>query len=98
MLDEPIRAEWSQRQLEMASLRGGLVINPVIYAELSMAFARIEELEAVLADGGFEIQDLPREALFLAGKVSLEYRRRSRTAVKCKRWRISMVTAGSRTD
>jgi hypothetical protein len=69
-----------------------------VYAELSMAFARIEELEAVLADGGFEIQDLPREALFLAGKVSLEYRRRSRTAVKCKRWRISMVTAGSRTD
>jgi predicted nucleic acid-binding protein len=54
----------------------------VIYTELSMAFARIEELEAVIADGGFELQEVPREALFLAGKVFLDYRRRSRAAVK----------------
>ena len=82
VLDDPTWADWSQRQLEMASLKGPLVINPVIYAELSMAFARIEELEAVIADGGFELQEVPREALFLAGKVFLEYRRRSRAAVK----------------
>jgi predicted nucleic acid-binding protein len=66
----------------MASLRGRLVINPVIYTELSMAFARVEEVEAVLVEGGFELQELPREALFLAGKVFLEYRRRSRARVK----------------
>jgi hypothetical protein len=82
VLDDPTWADWSERQLEMASLRGGLVINSVIYTELSMAFARIEELEAVLADGGFELQEVPREALFLAGKVFLDYRRRSRAAVK----------------
>jgi hypothetical protein len=82
VLDDPTWAGWSQRRLEMASLQGGLVINPVIYAELSMAFKRIEELESVLAEGGFQLQELPREALFLAGKAFLDYRRRSRSAVK----------------
>ena len=82
VLNDPTWADWSERQLEMACLTGPLIINLVIYAELSMAFARIEELEAVLADGGFELQEVPREALFLAGKVFLEYRRRSRAAAK----------------
>ena len=82
VLDDLTWADWSQRQLEIASLKGPLIINPVIYTELSMAFARIEELEAVLAEGGFALQEIPREALFLAGKVFLEYRRRSRAAVK----------------
>jgi predicted nucleic acid-binding protein len=63
-------------------LRAPLAINPVIYAELSKAFARIEELEAVVADGGLEVEEIPREALFLAGKVYLGYRQRSRSAVK----------------
>lgn len=82
VLDDPTWAEWSLRQLEMASLKGMLVINPVIYTELSMAFARIEELESVLAEGGLALHELPREALFLAGKAFLEYRRRSRTTVR----------------
>jgi predicted nucleic acid-binding protein len=82
VLDDPTWGQWSQRQLEMASLRGRLVINPVIYTELSMAFARIEEVEAVMVEGGFELHEIPREALFLAGKVFLEYRRRSRARVK----------------
>ena len=82
VLDDPTWGDWSQRQLEMASLRGALLVNPVIYTELSMAFARIEELEAVLAEGGFELHEIPREALFLAGKAFLEYRKRSRAAVK----------------
>ena len=46
-----------------------------------MAFARIEELEAVVTDGGLEVEEIPREALFLAGKVYLGYRQRSRSAV-----------------
>ena len=82
VLDDAVWAEWSQRQLDAASLRGSLFINPVIYSELSMAFARIEELEAVLADGGFQVEEIPREALFLAGKVFLRYRQRSRASVK----------------
>lgn len=82
VLDDPVWADWSERQLEMASVEGALVINPVIYTELSMAFSRIEEIEAVLTEGGFKFEELPREALFLAGKVFLEYRRRSRAAAK----------------
>ena len=80
--EDPAWADWSQRQLDAASLRGSICINPVIYAELSMAFARIEELESVIADGELEVEEIPREALFLAGKVFLRYRQRSRSAVK----------------
>jgi hypothetical protein len=74
--DDPRWAGWSQAHLEVASLTERLAINPVVYAELSIAFARIEELDAVLADGAIAVEPLPREALFLAGKVFLDYRRR----------------------
>jgi predicted nucleic acid-binding protein len=70
-------ANWSQRQLEAASQRYTLLINPVIYAELSIAYLRIEQLEAMLARGGFRVEPVPREALFLAGKAFLQYRRKS---------------------
>lgn len=80
--DDPVWADWSQRQLEAASLRGPLLINPVVYAELSTAFQRIEELEAVVSDGGLQMEEIPREALFLAGKVFLRYRQRHRTSAK----------------
>ena len=68
---------WSQQQLEAAARRYTLLINPVIYAELSIAYLRIEELEAMLARGGFRVEPVPREALFLAGKAFLQYRRKS---------------------
>ncbi len=74
--NDPVWADWSQQQLEMASVQGVLCINPVIYAELSIAFHAIEELEAVLADGEFHLEPIPREALFLAGKVFVNYRKR----------------------
>jgi hypothetical protein len=75
--DDPEWADWSQQQLEMTSLRGQLCINPVIYAELSIAFQRIEELEKVLLEGDIRLLDtIPREALFLAGKAFLGYRQR----------------------
>lgn len=77
--DDPRWADWSQRQLEAASLRGPLGINPVIYAELSIAFVRIEELEAVLTEGDIEVRETPREALFLAGKAFMKYRSRARS-------------------
>ena len=57
--DDPTWADWSLRQLDAASLRGPICINPVIYAELSMAFARIEQLERVVADGGLEVGRYP---------------------------------------
>jgi len=74
--DDPTWADRSQRQLDAFSLRGRLCINPIIYAELSMAFARIEELEAVLKEGGLLVEPIPNEALFLAGKAFLKYRQR----------------------
>lgn len=74
--DDPDWADWSQRQLESASLRGPLVFNAVVYAELSIAFERIEDLEKNLKVAGLNEIAMPREALFLAGKAFLQYRRR----------------------
>lgn len=74
--DDPAWAQWSQTQLDAASLRHALLINPVIYAELSIAYRRIEELEDMLSKGGFRVEPIPREALFLAGKVFVQYRER----------------------
>jgi predicted nucleic acid-binding protein len=68
-------ATWSQDRLEAASATDTLAINPIIYSELSMAFARIEELEAVIEDATLTVEAIPREALFLAGKAFLRYRR-----------------------
>jgi predicted nucleic acid-binding protein len=79
VLDDGVWADWSQHQLEAASVHERLAINPVIYSELSMAFARIEDLDRMLADGEFAYESTPREALFLAGKVFLDYRRRRGT-------------------
>jgi predicted nucleic acid-binding protein len=50
-----------------------LAINPIIYSELSIAFARIEELGAVVTECSLADESIPREALFLAGKVFLNY-------------------------
>ena len=55
---------------------GMLVINPIIYAEISIGFERIEELEEVLPTDSFRRDPLPWEAAYLAGKCFLAYRRR----------------------
>lgn len=74
--DDPRWASWSQEQLESAALADQLMINAVIYAELSVAFARIEELEEVITQAALSVESIPREALFLAGKAFVDYRRR----------------------
>jgi hypothetical protein len=53
-----------------------LVINPIIYAEVSIRFDRIEDLEDVLSPSLFRRDPLPWEAAFLAGKCFLSYRRK----------------------
>ncbi len=73
--DDSEWCDWSQGQLDSASAIDTLAINPVIYSELSIGFARIEELEAVIKEASILFEDIPREALFLAGKVFLRYRR-----------------------
>ena len=73
--EDPRWAAWSQDRLDAAGATDALAINPIIYSELSMAFARIEELEAVIADAALIVEAIPREALFLAGTAFLRYRR-----------------------
>ena len=75
--DDPRWATWSQAALEAAALRGPLVINDVVYAELSIAFRRIEDLEALVVKAGLRLDPMPRESLFLAGKAFLDYRRKN---------------------
>ena len=65
--------------MEMAALNDKLAINAVIYSELSISFQRIEELEAILVEGSISAETIPREALFLAGKAFLSYRKRQGT-------------------
>jgi predicted nucleic acid-binding protein len=66
---------WSSTVLEQQADRGMLIINPVVYAEVSVRFERIEKLEAMLSPNVFEYRAVPREAAFLAGKCFLRYRR-----------------------
>ncbi len=74
--DDPNWADWSQQQLDTASRIGDLVINPVIYAELSLAYASVEGLDAGIAAVGLELLEIPRPALFLAAAAFRLYRRR----------------------
>jgi predicted nucleic acid-binding protein len=74
--NDPQWGDWSQAQLEAGCLTDTLVINAVIYSELSIAFERIEELDAVIAEASLIVEPIPREALFLAGKAFLDDRRR----------------------
>jgi predicted nucleic acid-binding protein len=68
--------EWSAAALEAAADRGPLAINPIIYAEVSIRYATIEELELALPADLFQREHLPYEAGFLAGKAFSAYRRR----------------------
>ena len=72
--DDPDWADWSVRQLEAAAARGLLVVNPVIYAELSVGFERIEDVDAFLSATATTVEAVPRPGLFLAGKVFRRYR------------------------
>ncbi|NGZ29515.1 MAG: type II toxin-antitoxin system VapC family toxin [Magnetococcales bacterium] len=72
--DDPVWASWSLQQLDGVSLAGPLLINDVIYAELSVRFARIEELDGVVQEFGLTMVPMPQAALFLAGKVFQRYR------------------------
>ncbi len=68
--------EWSSGALAAAADRGRLIINPVIYAEVSIRFSRIEALEEALPRSVFEREPIPFAAAFLAGKVFMAYRKR----------------------
>jgi predicted nucleic acid-binding protein len=69
-------ADWSRLSLQEAAAEGPLLINPIIYAEVSIGFDRIEELDDALAEELFVRVPLPYEAGFLAGKAFVQYRKR----------------------
>jgi hypothetical protein len=74
--DDPLWGGWSVAALERAANQSSLIINPIVYAEVSMGFTRVEELEEALPDAVFAREALPYEAAFLAGKAFLAYRKR----------------------
>ena len=77
--DDPEWADWSIGQLRKQSRVHRLIMNPVIYAELSLTFSTVEALDEVLAGMQLPVVEMPRSALFLAGKAFAQYRRRGGT-------------------
>jgi len=77
--NDPKWADWSQRQLESAAAKHPLAINAVIYAEISVGFSRIEQVDAMLNRIQIAMEDMPRAALFLAGKAFQRYKARGGT-------------------
>jgi predicted nucleic acid-binding protein len=74
--NDPNWCTWSGRALAECAEHATLVINPIIYAEVSIRFTSIEALDAALLPALYQREPLPWEAGFLAGKCFLEYRRR----------------------
>lgn len=75
LTNDPAWSQWSAEQLDLASADSELCINAVIYAEVSMGFERIEDLDQAMDPALFSRLELPWEAAFLAGKAFLRYRR-----------------------
>lgn len=74
-LDDPVWADWSEATLSEYAIHTPLFINQIIYSEISIGFNKIEELEAAISSSGFQMLEIPKEALFLAGKAFLNYRK-----------------------
>lgn len=73
--DDPQWADWSIAQLRAQSKVHPLSINPIIYAELSLTFSRVEALDDTIEKLGLTLLEIPRPALFLAGKAFAQYRK-----------------------
>jgi len=68
--------DWSAAMLARLAETGRLVINPLVYAEVSLGFDSIEDLEESLPTDYFVREPLPWDAAFLAARVFVKYRRR----------------------
>jgi predicted nucleic acid-binding protein len=74
--NDPQWADWSIAQMRAQSSLHALVINPIIYAEVSLSFSTLEALDDVMGTLALELREIPRPALFLAAKAFAQYRRR----------------------
>lgn len=75
-LNDPKWADWSESILDQYDQLGPLYINAIVYSEISIGFKRIEDLESAIAKAGLQMLEIPKEALFLAGKAYLKYKKR----------------------
>lgn len=73
--DDPLWASWSLAALQDASLQGELIINDVVYAEISTRYGRIEDVDTFVTAAGLRHVAIPPSALFLAAKAFTSYRR-----------------------
>jgi hypothetical protein len=71
---DPVWSAWSSEMLERTADEAVLIINPLVYAEVSVGFPTIEALDAALPVDVYRREELPYEAAFLAGKCFLRYR------------------------
>jgi len=74
--DDPQWANWSIGQLRAQASIHQLIINPIIYAEISLSFSTLERLDSAVSTLALELRDIPRPALFLAAKAFVQYRKR----------------------
>lgn len=79
LTDDPTWEAWSSAALADGVNAGRVIINPIVYAEVSTGFDRIEDLDAALPASLLLREELPWPAGFLAGKAFLAYRRRGGT-------------------
>lgn len=75
LTNDPHWYDWSAGQLDTCAARAELCVNAIIYAEVSVGFDRIEELDDAVPPDAFIRLELPWEASFLAGKAFVRYRR-----------------------
>ena len=73
--EDPIWEEWSARAIAEIGEHTALIINPIVYAEVSAGYQKIEEVDAVLPAALYQREALPWEAGFLAGQCFVQYRR-----------------------
>ncbi len=83
MSDDPVWSAWSAAAMAEAANRHRLVINAAVYAEVSVRFSRIEDLNAALPPDLIEREAIPFAAAFLAGKAFHADRKRGGSKVSC---------------
>jgi predicted nucleic acid-binding protein len=76
LTDDPTWGSWSSEAIAAADSAGELVINPLVYAEVSAGYEKVEEVDAAVPIDIFRREPLPYEAGFLAAKAFVGYRRR----------------------
>jgi predicted nucleic acid-binding protein len=74
---DPKWYQWSANKLSYLSESHNLIINDIIYTEISIGFDKIEDLDDVISESFFKILPIPKSALFLAGKAFLNYKRKN---------------------